>query len=138
MQQSGSKPLVGIVCAIACALLVVGMLTFAGPCVHEDGSVGTCVWAHRSTLGAAVVCLVLSLVRVFERSEGERRGLDVGMALTATLVAITPDIVVGLCPDLAMQCHQVMAPFVRACGVLVALIAAADLVIRLNNIVRNR
>lgn len=132
MADSGAKPLVGIVCSTLTVLAIVGILTFAGGCgVHDDGAIGVCHWAQRVVVAEAVVVLVLSLVRVFERDEGERRGLDLGISLVAALIALTPGVVVALCATETMRCHVLMAPFVRVLGALVAAVAALDLTRRL-------
>lgn len=132
MADSGAKPLVGIVCSTLTALALVGLLTFAGSCgVHDDGSIGMCYWAQRVMVAEAVVVLVLSLVRIFERDEGERRGLDLGISLVAALMALTPGTVVALCATETMRCHVLMAPFARVLGALVAAGAAFDLTRRL-------
>lgn len=131
MCDSGAKPVVGIVCTVLSALVLYGLVTFAHPCVHDDGSVSVCVWAQRSMVAEAIVALVLSLVRIFERDEGERRGLDLGIALVAALIALSPGNIIELCMMETMRCHTLMAPFARILGVLVAVLAGTDLVRRL-------
>ena len=131
MDTSSAKPIVGIVCCALSALLIAGLMTFAGPCVHEDGTVGTCGWAARATLAVAVVSLILSLVRIFELDEGERRGLDVGILSTSILSAVMPGPIIDLCMVTTMRCHTLMGPFVRVVAGVSAVVAAVDLVRRL-------
>lgn len=138
MNTDKAQPLVGIVLSVASALLVVGVLTFAGPCAaHGDGSAVVCGGAARAVLGAGVVALVLSLVRIFERDEGERRGLCLGIALVGVLIACMPGFLVELCGDQAMRCNAIMLPFCRSVGVVVAIVAAADLTMRLIKLVKH-
>ena len=85
MHTDKAEPMVGIVATTLSAVLILGMLTFAGPCAHEDGSAGTCLRAQRAVLGVGAVLLVLSLVRIFERDEGERRGLSLSIGLLGAL-----------------------------------------------------
>lgn len=136
MSDDKSQPLVGIILTVLNALLIVGVLTFAGPChVHDDGSVGTCLWAARAVLGVGIVCAVLSLVRVFERDEGERRGLSLGAALLGALAACVPIALIELCADQSMRCHTVMQPFVTVVGALIAVVGGVDLFLRLRALV---
>jgi hypothetical protein len=130
----GNKPapVVGIVCTMLSVLLVVGVQTFAAACgAHVDGSTGSCSWAARALTGVGVVLLVLSLVRIFELDEGERRGLSLSISLLGVLVACLPGLLIDLCASQAMRCQAVMRPFALAEGVALALVAGIDLVRRL-------
>ena len=137
MRQDKASPLAGIVLTVLSALLCAGILSFAAPCgAHVDGSSGSCHWAARALLGVGVVLLVLSVVRIFERDEGERRGLSLATALLGVLVACMPGVVIDLCAEQVMRCHAVMRPFAICVGVAVAVTGAADLVVRLMRIGR--
>ena len=132
MTEDKASPAIGVALAALDAVLVAGILSFAAPCgVHTDGSVGTCVWASRAMLGAAAVLGVIAIVRIFERDEGERRGLSLAAALIGVLVAVTPGVVIQLCQDAAMPCNAAMHPFALFIGAAIALTGGADLVLRL-------
>ena len=127
-----ARPLVGIALTVLSALLLIGVLTFAAPCEERNaGMVGTCLWAGRAVLGASIVALLLSIVRIFERDEGERRGLDLGIALVGALVACMPGMLIDLCADPHMTCNVVLRPFCMGAGIAMALVGGADLVVRL-------
>lgn len=136
MHADKAEPLVGIVTTALSALLVLGMLTFAGPCAHEDGTAGSCLWAQRAVLGVGAVLLVLSLVRIFERDEGERRGLSLSIGLLGALAACMPGTIIVLCTGQGMHCTAVMQPFALVVGVALAVAGVADLVIRLRAIIK--
>ena len=137
MQNDKAQPLVGIVLTVLSSILLVGILTFAGPCgVHDDGTVSSCYWASRAVLGVGVVLAVISLVRIFERDEGERRGLSFSAALLGVLVAVLPGVLIDLCMMQTMRCHTVMRPFALVMGVLIAVVGGVDLVRRLLAIAR--
>lgn len=137
MRQDKASPLVGIVLTVLSVLLVVGVLSFAAPCgVHDDGTYGPCHWAGRAVLGVGTVLLVLSVVRIFERDEGERRGLSLAAALLGVLVACMPGVFIDLCTTQAMRCHAIMRPFALCVGAAIAVTGGADLVIRLMRIAR--
>lgn len=131
MKKNRPAPLVGVVATILSVLLVAGIQTFAAPCVYEGGEAVSCVWAARAVLGAGVVLSVLSLVRIFEMDEGERRGLSLGIACVGVLVACLPGVLVELCADASMPCNAAMRPFVMGVGAALALVGAADLTVRL-------
>ena len=138
MRQDKASPLVGMILTALSVLLVVGMLSFAASCgVHEDGSVSSCHWAARAVLGVGVVLFVLSVVRIFERDEGERRGLSLAAALLGGLVACMPGVLIDLCAEQAMRCHTIMRPFVVCVGAAIAVTGGADLVVRLLRIGRS-
>ncbi len=137
MNNDKAQPLVGIVLTALSVALITGVLTIAGPCAtHGDGSMGSCQWAARAVLAVGVVLVIISLVRVFERDEGERRGLSFAAACLGVLVACMPGIVIDLCTEGSMRCHTVMRPFVVAAGALIALVGGTDLVVRLRAILK--
>lgn len=132
MNTDTPQPLVGIIATALSVLLVVGILTFAGPCgVHDDGSVSSCFWAARAILGAGVVLVALSVARLLSRDEGERRGLSFGIALAGGLVAVLPGTLINLCMMQTMRCHTIMRPFALGVGAALAVVGGADLVVRL-------
>lgn len=139
MSQNKPAPLVGIVVTVLSVLLILGILTFAGPCgVHNDGTVGSCYWASRAVLGVGVVLFVLSVVRIFERDEGERRGLSLAIASLGALAACMPGALIDLCAVQTMRCNAVMRPFVLVVGIALAVLGAVDLVMRLRAIGRRK
>ena len=138
MDLSDARPLTGVVSTVLGLVAVVGLSFAFCPCdgsgaggAHVAGVVPSCVWAQRAMVGSSVVALVLSLVRTFELDEGERRGLGVGIALSATLAAIVPGTLIALRAGATMRCRTAMAPFGRIVCALVALAATVDLVRRL-------
>ena len=139
MNQDKAAPLVGIVLTALSAVLMVGILSFAASCgVHDDGTTGPCLWAARAVVGVDAVLLVLSIVRIFERDEGERRGLSLGAGLLGGLVAVLPGLLIDLCAAPTMRCHAVMRPFCVCMGAAIAVVGLADLIVRLLRIGRAR
>ena len=127
-----ASPLVGIILVALAALLACGVLSFAGPCSIQDGTEAhVCLWASRAVLGACVVLAVISLVRVFETDEGERRGLSLAAALLGALIAAIPGFVIDLCADPSMKCNVIMRPFVFCMGASIFVVGAVDLTVRL-------
>ena len=129
--EDKSQPVVGVALLGLSLLLVVGVLTFARPCDAPGGDASSCFWAGRALLGIGVASAVVSLVRVFERDEGERRGLSFSVACLGALVACVPGVLIDLCAEPATRCHAVMQPFAIGVGIAMALVGGVDLVRRL-------
>lgn len=132
VEKPKASPVVGVVLLLLSLLLVVGLLSFAGPCgVHDDGSVSSCFWASRAMLGMGVVLAIISVVRIFETDEGERRGLSLGAALVGAYIAAVPGGLINLCMNVTMQCNILMRPFALCLGIAIFLVGAIDLTRRL-------
>ena len=118
MEQLKSKPLV---CAalVLCVLLVVGSLTFAGPCVHDDGSAAACHAAAHAVTAAGCVGAVAALMALFVRSRAASGVLSLVCAASGLFAAICPGTLFGLCMMQTMRCWTVMKPFALVCGVIV-------------------
>ena len=134
-----AQPIAGAVLLALDAALVVGLLTFAGPCGGHGGQEApSCLWACRSLLGIGAVAGVLAIVRIFETDEGERRGLSLACSLLGFLVAALPGPIVALCADASMPCNALMRPFALCMGLAIGLVGAIDLTRRLLAIFRPR
>ena len=131
-KKDAPQPAVGIVLTVLVAVLAVGLLTFAGPCADHEGLQHTsCFWAWRALLGVAGISAILSIVRIFEPDEGERRGLSLSCALLGVLIAAIPGGLIDLCSDPSMACNAIMRPFALAIGIAMALVGGVDLTRRL-------
>ena len=140
MEENGiaskSEPLVGLVLSALAALLIAGVASFAGPCGQHAADLPSCVWAARAVLAIGAVAAVLAIVRIFERDEGERRGLSLGCSLLGFLAAAIPAFVIALCQDPAMPCNAHLRPFVAAVGLAIGIVGAADLTWRLLKLIK--
>ncbi len=117
MQKKRMVP--GCIVLILSLVIAVGSVTFLGPCVHEDGTVGACHWAGRSILGLGLLLTVLSLLAVLLRKF--RSGLYLSILIACVLGALTPGTLISLCKMSSMRCRAVMQPAV------IILFAAAGL-----------
>ena len=117
MQKKRMVP--GCIALILSLVIAVGSVTFLGPCVHEDGTVGACHWAGRSILGLGLLLTVLSLLAVLLRKF--RGGLYLSILIACVLGALTPGTLISLCKMSSMRCRAVMQPAV------IILFAAAGL-----------
>ena len=64
-----------LIVVILAAAAAIGVNTFLGPCVHEDGSFGACHWAGRAMFAAALLIGAEGLAAICSGSNGVRRGL---------------------------------------------------------------
>ena len=94
---------------LVCSLVVaIGSVTFLGPCVHEDGSVGACHWASRALLGLGCLLAVLSVLALLVRPA--RTGIYLSILPVCILGMLTPGTLISLCRMSTMHCRAVMQP----------------------------
>lgn len=119
------RPLV-VVSLVEAVLLAVGALTFAGPCIHEDGSAAVCHTAAHVIVACGVVGAMGSLAALFLRG-GKAAAASLVSAAAGLFAAVAPGTLFGLCMMQTMRCWTVMKPFALVCGgalFICALIAA--------------
>lgn len=110
-----------VAAALLSALLVVGVLTFAGPCVHDDGTQGACFAASQAIFAAAIVALATSVAAVFLKSMRVRGVLSLVAAGAGVLAAASPGTLFPLCMVQTMRCWTVMRPFALVVGIIIAI-----------------
>ena len=98
----------------ACVLLalslavIVGSQTFLSPCVHEDGSFGSCHWAGQALMGLGCASGVLALLAL--TSGKARFGAYMSAMPVCALGILTPGTLIDLCRMSTMRCRMVMQP----------------------------
>ncbi|MBQ3301453.1 MAG: DUF4418 family protein [Eggerthellaceae bacterium] len=112
------NPALAIVFVLA-VLLVAGVLTFAGPCAHEDGSHGTCYDTSLFLVGIGCVAAVAAVAALVVRVRFASGALSVVAALAGALAALAPGSLLPLCMMATMRCWTVMRPFAMACGIAI-------------------
>ena len=110
-----------VITALAAALLAVGVLTFAGPCVHEDGSPGSCFGASQAVLAAAVASLVFAIAGIAVPNKRIGGALGLAAACAGIVAAASPGGLFGMCMVQTMRCWTIMRPFSLVLGVVIAL-----------------
>ena len=105
-------------------LAAVGVKTFLGPCVHEDGTFGACHWAGQALLGISLLMSAQSIaVLAAHKNSQLSRGLFLAMALTSVLGMLIPGPVISLCGMATMRCRSLMRPAMTILLGLAGLIA---------------
>lgn len=91
-------------------LMTVGLITFMGPCVHEDGSAGACFWAGRALTGMGAVLSVQGLCAWLLTKSKAAAGVYLAMIFSAAAAIFTPGGLIALCGMASMRCRAVMQP----------------------------
>ena len=98
------------------------MLTFAGPCVHDDGTLAVCHDSFRAVLVAGVIASVLSLASLFVPNRKASGVIALAAACCGAFAAAAPGTLFGMCMMQTMRCWTIMRPFAIACGALVCIV----------------
>ena len=114
-----------LVILLLSVLLAAGSVSFLGPCVHEDGSVGVCHWAGNALCGIGVLLSVQSAAALICREGRTRLGLLLAVLMTAVLGFLIPGTMIGLCGMATMRCRALMQPAARILCGLIAVTALA-------------
>ena len=105
------------ICILA-LITAAGSRTFFGPCIHEDGSFGTCHWAAQAVFGTALLLAVQALFAFVLRKKAMQKGLYLAMFWTSMLGILFPGTLIGLCGMATMRCRAIMRPAVTILFVL--------------------
>ena len=119
----------GVSLVVICAFLAIGVATFAGPCVHSDGSKAACAEAGTLLLVIGVAAALTALARFFVSSKTASATLAAVVAILGLVAAIVPGNMLPLCMMAEMRCNAIMHPFGMVLGGLACIIAIIDLVI---------
>ena len=92
------------------AVTAAGSVSFLGPCVHEDGSFGSCHWAGQAMLGIGLLLAALSLTALLVKDGRLRAGILFAAAAAAVLGIFVPGTLINLCGMATMRCRAVMRP----------------------------
>lgn len=121
-KDSASKAL-GVVIAVLAAVLVVGALTFAGPCVHDDGSASACQASQFGIVGAGAVALIAAIASLLVKNRAATSALLFVAAAAGLFAAFAPGNLLALCMMSSMRCRAVMQPFAQFAGVALAAVS---------------
>lgn len=99
-----------LIVVILAAVAAVGVKTFLGPCVHEDGTFGACHWAGQALFGAALLIGAEGLAAICLKNSGVCRGLFLSMTATSVLGICIPGLLISLCGMATMRCRALMRP----------------------------
>ena len=89
-------------------VIVIGSQTFLSPCVHEDGSFGSCHWAGQELLGLGCVVGILAILSLCVQKA--RLGTYMSALPICLMGILTPGTLIDLCHMSTMRCRMVMQP----------------------------
>lgn len=111
------------------AFVVISILTFAGPCVHDDGTIGKCFGASRCLIGFGAASAVLALICLLVKNSTVQKACAALCAVAGLAMACAPGTILPLCKMLTMRCWTIMHPFALVCGIIIAALAIAQIVV---------
>lgn len=110
-------------------VLTVGVVTFLRPCgIHDDGSYSSCHWAGRILFSFGVLG-ILQMILAFPGQKQFRLGVNMAVVLQALLLLLLPGRIVSLCGMSTMRCNIMMKPGVQVISILLALLAAINILL---------
>ncbi len=124
--DKGKTPL--FVAAIAGVVLAVGVATFAGPCIHEDGSTSVCSSASHALMVCGVVTFVAGIAGSVAKGGMPAKICSIIAVVAGMVSIIAPGSLFPLCMMQTMRCWTVMRPYSLLCGIAVVACAVVQLV----------
>ena len=113
-----------IVVFLLAVVLAVAVVTVAGPCIHEDGTHGSCHYVGVGIFVAALTLAVQGLISIFSYSRRMKVGVSAGIVPVALATAVLPLVLrEQLCGVATMRCRMLMSPAAMVLGGLIALCA---------------
>lgn len=123
-----ARPTAGVPDALVAAIAILftfGLRSFAGPCVHDDGSAAACTMTGHVLFGLGIASIALSVLRILSADYHTKRSFDLFLVIAGILIALSPGTVLPLCMMETMHCQAIMLPFARIMGGLMAVAALA-------------
>ena len=113
------KTIFSLLIFVLALVIALGSQTFLSPCVHEDGSFGSCHWAGQALLGVGVLLALQTLLSL------ARTDMYLAIVPTALLGCFLPGALIALCKMSTMRCRTLMQPAMILLCAAIALLALA-------------
>ena len=123
MKGNPASKALNIIVAVLGVVLVLGAMTFAGPCVHDDGSTSMCRTAQIAIIAGGVAAAVLSVASLLVGNSKAVGVLSIVAAACGVFVAVAPGNAFPLCMMATMHCRLVMQPFAQFAGIAIAVVS---------------
>lgn len=133
MKASFALRALGVIQVATALFLVAGVLSFAGPCVHDDGSPITCAQASWGIIGMGVMLMGAALAHLVVEGRVARVVCSALCAFLALIVMLVPGPILPICPVETMHCQAVMKPFALACGGFVIALSVLSAIVALRS-----
>ena len=89
-------------------LAAFGFRTFLTPCIHEDGSFGSCHWAGEALFGLSLLMAGQALLGLFMTCG--RKEIFLCLMGDSILGVCLPGVLIRLCSMATMRCQSIMKP----------------------------
>lgn len=126
------KKKIGVLDLVLAAVPLVALIavrTFAGPCVHDDGTAAMCVPAGDGIMWVSMAAVIVAILRLFVPGKAARIALAVVVAAFGLVIVLMPGTIMPLCMMETMHCQAVMKPTAMVLGVLTVIVGIACIVI---------
>lgn len=113
--------------------IIIGLLAAVGPytvfpvCGAHDGKFMKCRWTAQAELGLGLSIVFLGVVLLLFAARQLRIGISIGVFINSILVLLIPNVLIGVCGSVDMNCRILTLPALSILGVLSALIAALNI-----------
>ena len=111
----------GLAMVIVSGIALIGVFTFAGPCILEDGSTASCYGAAQAIIGFSIGGLICADIAIFWRKSMIKKVFSLLCAVFGILMALAPGTLFPLCMMHTMRCWTTMRPFAMVFGIVLAL-----------------
>lgn len=129
MKATGAGRALGLVGVVIGVLATMGVLTFAGPCVHDDGGHGMCFDASLAVAVLGGLVAIGCIATLFLRSGKAAGVVALCVAACGALMVASPGTLFGLCMMETMRCWTIMRPFAMLCGIVVVCVALVQAIL---------
>ncbi len=119
-------PIIACLQLLLAFVLTAGCATIFRPCIHEDGSFGSCHWAGCVLVALGTVLVLQAFAQLLLRSDETRLGLALASLPVAVMTLLVPGTLVDLCCVETMRCLSVMRPAALLTGGLLVITLAAE------------
>ena len=123
MEPRFSYKALNIASALLAAVLVVGVMTFASACIHDDGTASVCHAAQIAVAVGGASMAAISILALFVRGNVAAGALSIVVAIGGVFVALAPTTLFPLCMMSTMRCHTLMQPFAQFMGLAIAAVS---------------
>lgn len=104
---------------------VMGLLVALGPSflfpvcqgLKEDGTFMKCHWTAQSEIGIGFVILMLGISLLVSKYEKQRIGISIALALQSLIVILIPNVLIGVCTKIDMNCRALTLPILNIIGI---------------------
>jgi hypothetical protein len=101
---------------ISAIVIVLGLLIGLGPqflfkiCAHGEDGFPHCHWTGQAEIGIGFLIASLGVCMIVFTDQKTHLGLFIGVFLASFIALFIPNMLIGGCGSMAMQCHKIAFP----------------------------